>query len=96
VAVDVTAAQESPTRMSFLTHGLQRYGRDEFYVTCPVEGRGALSFVFDMARWMLTDPDKHLPTGDTVGRSEDERLAIQRVPNPTGKGPEVIRVDLPD
>ncbi len=96
VAVDVTAAQESATRMSFLTHGLARYGREELYVTCPVEGRGALSFVFDMARWLLADPDKYLPTGDTVGRSEDEKLPVQRVANPTGQGPQVIRLDLPD
>jgi hypothetical protein len=44
---------------------------------------------------MLADPDKHLPTGDTVGRTEDEKIVIQRVPDPTAKGPEVIRLDLP-
>lgn len=95
VAVDITAAQESPTHMSFLTHGLLRYGREEFYVTCPIEGKGALSFVLSMVRWMLDDPDKQLPTGDTVGRTADERLLIQRVPAPNGHGPEVIRLDLP-
>jgi hypothetical protein len=95
VAVDITAATESPTRMSFLTHGLRRYGREEFYVTCPIHGTGALGFVLGMARWMLADPDKHLPTGDTVGRTEDEKIVIQRVPDPTAKGPEVIRLDLP-
>jgi hypothetical protein len=94
VAVDITAAQESPTRMSFLTHGLRRYGREEFFVTCPIEGKGALAFVLTMARWMLADADKQLPTGETVGRTEDEKLVIQRVPHPKG-GPEVIRLDLP-
>jgi hypothetical protein len=95
VAVDVTAAAESDTRMSFLTHGLRRYGREEFYVTCPIEGTGALQLVLGLARWMLADPDKHLPTGDTVGRTADEKIVIQRVPDPTGAGPEVIRLDLP-
>jgi hypothetical protein len=95
VAVDVTAAEESPTRMSFLTHGLRRYGREEFYVTCPIQGTGALGFVLGMARWMLADPLKHLPTGDTVGRTEDEKILIQREPDPTGQGAEVIRLDLP-
>lgn len=95
IAVDVTAAPEPGDRMSFLTHGLARYGREDFYVTCPVRGRGALDFVFTMARWMLSDPHKHLPTGDTVGRTSEEKLLIQRVPSPTGSGETVIRLDLP-
>jgi hypothetical protein len=95
LAIAVTAARESATRMSFLTHGMVRYGREEFLVTCPIQGKGARDFAFTMARWMLTDPDKQLPTGETVGRTADEKLRIQRVPNPTGKGPEVIRLDVP-
>jgi hypothetical protein len=94
IAVDVTAALEDGERMSFLTHGMERYGREELFVTCPVRGKGALDFVFMMTRWLLTDLEKTLPTGDTVGRSAKEKILIQRVPNPTGKGPEVIRLDL--
>lgn len=95
LAVDVTVAAEPDDRMSFLTHGLARYGREEFFVTCPVRGKGALDFVFAMVRWMLNDPDKELPTGDTVGRSGDEKLLIQRVENPSGRGDTVIKLDLP-
>jgi hypothetical protein len=40
-------------------------------------------------------PGKHLPTGETVGRTADEKVLIQRVPDPAGQGPEVIRLDLP-
>ena len=69
VAVDVTAAQESASRMSFLTHGLVRYGREELFVTCEIEGKGALSFVYDLARWLLAQPSGYPPTGDTVGRT---------------------------
>ncbi len=94
-AVDLTAVPEPNERMSFLSHGMVRYGREEFYLTCPTSGKGALGFMFSMIRWMLSDPDKQLPTGDTVGREEDEKILVQRVPNPTGAGPEVIRLDLP-
>lgn len=94
VAVDITAARESETRMSFLSHGMVRYGREEFYVTCPIQGKGALDFVLAMVRWLYTDPTKHLPTGETVGRTASEKILIQRVPNPTGHGPAVIRLDL--
>ncbi len=95
VAIDVTAARESDTRMSFLTHGMARYGREDFYVTCPIRGKGALDFVYGMVRWMLTDPDKQLPTGDTVGRSAEERLVIHRVASPIDASVQVIRLDLP-
>jgi len=94
IAVDITSAPEPEDRMSFLTHGLARYGREDFLITCPVDGQGALDFVFSMVRWMLQDPDKQLPTGDTLGRSEEETLVIQREPNPTGSGDIVIRLDL--
>lgn len=95
VAVDVTAAAESATRMSFLTHGLRRYGREELYVTCPIEGTGALAFVLSLAGWLLAEPDTRLATGDTVGRTADEKIVVQRVPDPVGGDGEVIRLDLP-
>ncbi len=95
VTVDVTAAPESQTRMSFLTRTLQRYGREELYVTCPVRGQGALPFVYGLCRWLLTDPAPKIATGETVGRTNEERIVVQRVPHPTGHGPLVIRLDLP-
>jgi hypothetical protein len=94
LAISITAAGEPDDRMSFLTHGMVRHGREELFVTCPVHGRGAFDFVLGMTRWLYGDPDKHLPTGDTVGRTPSEKIVVQRVPNPTGEGPEVIRLDL--
>ncbi|MBP8811284.1 MAG: hypothetical protein KBG48_35390 [Kofleriaceae bacterium] len=95
LAVDVTIARESETRMSFLSHGLVRHDREELYVTCPLRGAGAYEFVRDMVRWLYADPPKRPPTGATVGRSPTERLVIARVPNPSGRGPEVIKLELP-
>lgn len=94
VVIDVTAASEPGDRMSFLTHGMVRYGREELYVTCPVRGRGALDFVLSTTRWLYLERAKHLPTGDTIGRTADEKIVIQRVPSPTGSGPNVIRLGL--
>ena len=94
IAIDITNARESPTRMSFLTHNMERYGREELYITCPIRGTGALDFVFQLVRWMLTDLDKQFPTGDTLGRTAEEKIRIERVPNPTGHGPDVIRLEL--
>lgn len=95
LAVDVTIAREGEARMSFLSHGLVRHDREELYVTCPLRGAGAYEFVRDMVRWLYADPPKRPPTGATVGRSPTERLTIARVPNPSGRGPEVIKLELP-
>ena len=94
ITVDITAERESETRMSFLTHGLHKYGREEFYLTAPIEGTGAISYLMMMVNWMITDRDKVLPTGDTVGRTADEKILIQRVPSPIPDKPNVIRLDM--
>jgi len=59
-----------------------------------IKGKGALDFVMGLVRWMLNDPSKQLPTGETVGRSPDEKITIHRVKSPEGE--EHIRLDLPD
>jgi hypothetical protein len=95
LAVDVTGARQSATHMSFLTHGMTRYGREELYVTCPIAGKGALGFVLMLVRWMLADLEKKFPTGDTIGRTADEKIRIERVASPIKGNPDVIALDLP-
>ena len=95
VTVDVTVTADGPTHMSFLTRTLQRYGREELYVICPVRGQGALPFVYDLCRWLLSDQASPLATGETIGRTAEEKIVIQRVPDPTGHGPSVIRARPP-
>jgi len=51
--------------------------------------------VFAIARGLLADPPMVLPTGDTTGRTADEKVRIERVPSPTGDGPDVIYLALP-
>lgn len=94
VCIDFTCAPEPGDRMSILTHGMVRYGREDFFVTCSIRGKGAFDFVMSMVGWMLHDATKELPTGDTVGRNADERVVVQRMPSPLGEGPPVIRLDL--
>ena len=94
ITVDITAAQEGPNRVSFLTHGLERYDREEFWVSASVAGKGALDYLMALVRWMVVDPSQVLPTGDTVGRTPDEQIVVQRVPSPIDGKPDVIRLDM--
>lgn len=93
ILVSVTVAGDGSGRMSFLTHGLDRYGKEDLYVTCPVEGTGAVAFVYDTMTWFF-DLAEPLPTGDSLGREESERIEIQRVPNPADGERLVVRLDL--
>lgn len=95
IAVDISMARQADSRMSFLTHGMPRYGRENLYVTCAItDGNSATQFAMGLVRWMLTDPTKHFPTGDTVGRTASERIRVQRVPHPFREGEVVMRLDL--
>ena len=94
LAIDVTAARRSATAMSFLTHGMQRYGLEELWVTCAIADKGALEFLFDIAGWLLDQPTMRVPTGDTVGRNAGEKVRVERVASPTGTGPDVMWLDL--
>lgn len=95
ICVDISVARETETQISFLTHNMQRYGRENFYVLAEEDGSGAMDYIMSLTSWMLNDRDYHLPTGDTVGRTPDEKIVVERVPNPTGEGPDVIRLILP-
>jgi hypothetical protein len=94
-AIDITTTSEPRGRIGFLTHGLARYDRSELHITASTEGRGALGFVFDMIRWQLSTEVDVLP-GHTVGRTAEEKLPLIRAASPAGRGPEVLRIDLPD
>lgn len=95
LVIGVRGGTEPDGRVSFLSSGLPRFGREDFLVTESAGSNQAMSMLWTMARWMIADPDKELPTGETLGRSAEERILIQRVPNPTADGSVVIRLDMP-
>lgn len=94
LTVDLSVFAESPGRAAVLTHGLPRYGREDFLITTTTAIDEAVTLARVMARWMVDEPDKELPTDDTVGRSEAEKLKVQRVSHPRGTGATVVRLDM--
>lgn len=103
--VEITVAPEDGDRMSFLTHGLTLAGRDEeLYVTCSHQGDVGLNFVFSLIEEFTEDPNFNYatgsmvpyPTDDGIGTDVNDPLIAQRQANPTGEGPPVMRIDLPD
>lgn len=94
LTVDITAAPEPGERISFLTHGMGRYGREELFLTAPLSGEGALPLMFELMHWLVTEPERAIRPGDTLGRTEDERIPVQRSPSPIEGDPDVLRLDL--
>ncbi|MEL7496995.1 MAG: hypothetical protein AAFN77_05255 [Planctomycetota bacterium] len=96
VCIDITVAMESDQQISILSHNMQRYGREELYIKAPSGGKGAIGFAMDIIHWLVVDREYELPTGDTIGRNEDEKINIERTAHPFGEGPEVILLNLPE
>ncbi len=93
--LEVTSAREEGDRVSFLTHGLARFGREELYVVSrPGDPEDGLAFTYAMSDWLLLEPEKEFPTGDTVGRTGEERVLVERVPSPDGSGAQVMRLQM--
>lgn len=94
LCVSLSGRGEPDGRVSLYTHGLLRHGREEFFMTCSPDRLDAPDLLYGLVQWMIQDPDKHLPTGDTVGRNEDERFLVQRVIGPIPEHGIVIHLDL--
>lgn len=93
---ELTGAAEPDGRVSYLSHGLVDLGRpEEIFVVCEREDSDGLKFLIQFIEALIADPELNYPTGDTVGRNEDERILVQRQENPTRSGPPVLRLDMP-
>ena len=73
--VIVIGASGTDDSLTYMTFGLERYALPELHVTAPRD-RDALAFLYCVAHWMLVDPERPLQDGDTVGRSDDERISV--------------------
>jgi hypothetical protein len=94
LVLGIIAGAEDDNRLGLLTYGMTRYGREELLVTAPLEGAGAVGFIYDLAEWLLSEPAPVVDDGDELTRG-DASLTVQRVPHPAGTGPNVIKLDLP-
>lgn len=95
LAAELTMAREACGCVSFLSHGLSRYGRDEVLVFAPpARMADGADFALVTAGWLLDEPAPRFATGDTVGRSADERIVVVRVPHPTRRDAAVLRLEL--
>lgn len=91
----VQTAVEADGRMGILSLGMKQFSLPDLYLrTRKSESKAALGFFFDMLGY-LAEGGEPLPEGDTVGRTDKERLPVNYVPSPIDPNVQVWRVELP-
>ena len=99
VCVDLSVAQEGGGQpvplVTFLTHGMPRYGRQDLYITAPRPlAPDALELSAFMVRKLYDAARDAFATGQEVGRTPKERLELKRTPSPINPDATVVRLDL--
>ncbi|MGZ3427524.1 MAG: DUF4261 domain-containing protein [Polyangia bacterium] len=90
----VSVASDGANRVSLLSRGMKQLGLPDLLLTAPkADMGGAVETFFDLLAY-LADRGTPLPDGDTVGRTDNERLPVHYVPSPIAPGERVWRVDL--
>ncbi len=69
-------------------------GLPELLLVTPDVDASVLEFFYDLLAF-VTRRGKRLPKGDTVGRTEKERLKVSYVPSPVDPSVEVWSVRIP-
>ena len=99
ICVDLTVAQQGGDQpeplVTFLTHGMPRYGRQDIYITSPrSRAPEALELAALMVRSLYNSaPDAHA-TGQLVGPTTNTRLELKRQPSPINPSATVVRLDM--
>jgi Domain of unknown function (DUF4261) len=91
----LSMGSEPGGRISLLSLGMKQLGLpDLMLVARQSEGNGALGTFFDLLGY-LAQIGRPLSEGETVGRTDVERLPVSYVPSPINAAVKVWRVELP-
>lgn len=90
----VSVGREPDGRLSLLSLGMKQLNLPDLLLIAPKSaGNSALEPFFTFLSY-VADRGEPLPEGDTIGRSETEKLQVQYVPSPLDQKTKVWRVEL--
>ena len=90
----VSVAREPDGRVSLLSLGMKQLNLPDLLLIAPKsEGNNALEPFFTFLSY-VANRGEALPEGDTIGRSETEKLPVQYVPSPLDPKTKVWRVEI--
>lgn len=91
----VSIAHEPDGRLSLLSLGMHQLDLPDLLLVAGKRSEGdALPTLYDLLTY-VAGRGKALPEGDTVGRSQKQRLPVRYVPSPIDPNVQVWRVELP-
>jgi hypothetical protein len=91
VGVSIAKAGDATELLSI---GMKQLGLPDLLVVTPALDASVLEFFYDLLAY-VTRRGKPLPKGDTVGRTEKEKLKVSYVPSPADPSTEVWSVVIP-
>lgn len=91
----LSVAREEDGRISFLSTGMTLLGLPNLYLIAGKESEAdAVDNAYNLLHY-IAQRGEALPDGDTIGRSETEKIQVRYVPSPTIPEEEVWRVEFP-
>lgn len=91
----VSIAREKDGRLSFLSLGMEQLKLPNLLLVAGESSKAvAVETLYDLLAY-VAERGQPLPEGDTVGRSNDERLPVHYVESPINPKKKVWRVELP-
>jgi len=91
----VSIAREKDGQLSLLSLGMEQLNLPNLLLVAgSSSANAAVETLYDLLAY-LAERGKPLPEGDTVGRTDDERLPVHYVKSPVDSTKEVWRVELP-
>ena len=91
----ISIARERDGRLSLLSLGMEQLNLPNLLLVVGNTSEGdAIETMYDLLSY-VAERGEPLPEGDTVGRSNDERLSVHYVKSPVDSKKKVWRVELP-
>lgn len=92
--IGVSHAVTPEARHSFLSFGMHQLGQPDLLLTAPLEGGSdAIEYFYDLLAYTSAN-GRAITEGETVGRTDDEHIAVRYEPNPVDEDRLVFCVDL--
>lgn len=92
--IGVSHAVTDEPRHSFLSFGMHQFGQPDLLLTAPLDGGSdAIEYFYDLLAYCSAS-GKAVAEGESVGRTEDERITVRYEPNPVDEDRIVFCVDL--
>lgn len=88
----VSLAQEPDGRVSLLSLGMKQLELPDLWLIAPRESE-PLEWFFNLLSYVASEGEP-IPDGDTIGRTEDEKIPVRYVPSPIDDTTKVARIEI--